>query len=68
MTGMIDDNKVPIYKKGSHVSSMEIPISEIRAVRFENRVRPGNRQRTTYDGYDLTPHNVVMKKKDGTPK
>ena len=65
MKGKINDTEVPIYKKGSNVTNKTIKYSEIRAVRFENRVRPANNQRRTYDGYDLTPYNVVVKRKDG---
>ena len=65
LNGKINDERVPVFKKGNSSTDKEIPISEIRAVRFENRVRPHDRQRTTYDGYDLTPYNVIMKDENG---
>lgn len=65
LNGEINDERVPVFKKGESSTDKEIPISEIRAVRFENRVRPLDRQRTTYDGYDLTPFNVIMKDENG---
>ena len=65
MNGKTNDKKVSIFKKGENYTDKEIPISEINAVRFENRVRPPDRQRTTYDGYDLTPFNVIMKDENG---
>ncbi|MCR5193604.1 MAG: hypothetical protein K6D59_09900 [Bacteroidales bacterium] len=65
MNGMTCDKEVPVFKPGSHVSNHEISYGEIRAVKFENRVRPGNNQRRTYDGYDLTPYNVVVKNRKG---
>ena len=67
MRGMINDTKVPVFKKNSP-EGFEIPFSDIRAVRFENKVRPYTNQRTTYDGCDLTPYNVIMKDKKGMGK
>ena len=64
MRGMINDTRVTVYKKDRQ-EAYDIPISEIRAVRFENKVRSYNNQRTTYDGCDLTPYNVKMKDKNG---
>jgi len=36
-------------------------LNELNAMRFENRVRSKRNQRTTYDGFDITPYNIIMK-------
>ena len=36
-------------------------LNELNAMRFENRVRSKRNQRVTYDGFDITPYNIIMK-------
>ena len=55
MRGRIDDTPCKVYRPIGNDCYEEgfVPYSEIRAVEFENIARPNNKQRTTYDGFEL---------------
>ncbi len=64
MQGIIDDGLVPVFENGASTTNKYLPMSEIRAVKFENYVRPINLQRTSYCGFDLRSSGVIKEIQD----